>query len=100
MNVNHLKENTKNIDEIILTALKEKSPLYTRVEGLLKKQQQQKDTFVTSFTKTEYCRSLVKNAVGVDNTTNTYFKTHDPHPLRKTKHSLFWSNINFQCASV
>ena len=54
----------KNIlDEIILTYLKRKAPLYEGVEGLKRKQQNKKeDAFMSYFPKREYWRPLVTNA--------------------------------------
>ena len=84
MNFNHLKDNhrkikplygTKNLDERLLTYLKEKAPLYVDGSGLTKDQQNKKeDTYMTSFPKTEYWKPLVPNSESVDKTTYPYFK--------------------------
>ena len=66
---------TKILDERLLTALKEKAPLYVDGAGLTKNKQNKKDdTFMNYFTKTPYWRPLVPNAEIVDKTTNPSFK--------------------------
>ena len=85
MNVNQLKDKLRkiktyvwcknNINERILTHLKEKAPLYVDGTGLTKNQQIKKDdTSMNYFPKTEYWRPLVTNAESVDKTTNTSLK--------------------------
>ena len=66
---------TTNLGEKLLTALKEKDPLYVDVAGMTKnKKIKKEDTSMNYFPKTVYWRPLVPNAESVDKTTNPYFK--------------------------
>ena len=68
----------KNLDERLLTYLKEKALLYVDVEGMKNNQQNKKeDTSMNYSPKTAYLRPLVRNAENTDNTTNPYLK--NPH---------------------
>ena len=56
-----------NLNERLLTSLKEKAPLYVDVAGLTKSQQNKnEDTSLNYFSKTEYWRPLVPNPESVN----------------------------------
>ena len=85
MNIYQLKDKLRKIktsvwyknilDEILLTSLKEKAPIYTDGVGLTKNQQNKNyDTSINHFPNTEYWKPLVPNAKIVGKTTNPYFK--------------------------
>ena len=65
---------TKHIDEILLSYLKEKAPLYVRERGIkIIKTINKEDTSITSFPKTVHWMPLVPNAESLYNTTYPYF---------------------------
>ena len=99
MNVNQIKHKLrkikisiwyKNIDEIILTALKETFTLYVYGAGLKNNQQNKnEDKSMKSFPKTSYCRTLVTNAESVYKTTNPHFKNPCAPSFAETKQGFY-----------
>ena len=81
MKIKNLFMVQNNLDERILTYLKEKAPLCAEGKVLQRsKKINKEDTSMTNFPKTAYWRTLSPNDESVDKTTNPQFKnTRVPH---------------------